>query len=890
MFKIAKYIFIGIFAFWAIGLFSQENQKGIVTVDLTKAEVAKEWHPLHHIKSFRSTPEGIEVIVDGEDPYFAGPPLKLPSEYPLWMVLKLWSEKGGMTQVFYFKNNATEQDSVRFDTPPNSWYEIEIPLPKLGDGYRFRIDPPGNSGRFVLNRISFEPRKEFTIPTWSWKLSPTSKEPALTSGKLSFHLNKENPFGYEFWVGEEQIARGLENMRVAYTQNRELFWVDIKPADVTVSAGDKKIEITASFRDAHQGAWILTYRFTPADTDVIEMTTEVECSQNRLVMFLPLHFLAVGQATWKTNKTQALFAGLEYLDNEPSSSEADIRGPQSRRQTPMPHKITFPLMTITHNGCYIGLIWDNHPSVTALFDSPDRIFNSGGHVMGVLYPGWDGTRRIEGDLLPGSGATIVKGKKLVSKALIIGGNGNTVIPAVQKYVKLKGMPDLPDTGYNVWEYANLAAHGWLKSKIRENNLYRHAYWQGFNPMPAADAAFCEEWLAMFSPQPQADELLKASSEALSAVNPASYFNSGVGHVRVPLTPLVYGNVDAAIKSAYQNARHHLGRFNSDGIVIYKPGSVDYGKTHFTNHANGLTAHAVVNALEAAVFSGDKEVIQEALKRLRQLDVYMGGVPRGAQTWEVPLHTPDILASAHLVKAYAIGYEITGDKQFLDRAIYWAWTGVPFVYLVDPTEKKIGRYSTIAVYGATSWVAPVWMGLPVQWCGLVYADALYTLARQNPDGIWQQLADGITAAGIQHTYTMETPDLAGLLPDSFALREQQRNPPAINPATVQINAVKYYKQIPMYDFKSVISSGLTIHAPGRISVGSADNKSCEFTITPWLRRPYYILVNGLSVQPKVIVNGKDIKTGDLNAEPPVASFTGKNLIIKLNGSQRIKIQQ
>jgi len=107
------------------------------------------------------------------------------------------------------------------------------------------------------------------------------------------------------------------------------------------------------------------------------------------------------------------------------------------------------------------------------------------------------------------------------------------------------------------------------------------------------------------------------------------------------------------------------------------------------------------------------------------------VPRGAQTWECPLHTPDVLASAYSRAGLHVGYELTGEPALLAQARYWAWTGLPFIYLRDPAGQGIGRYLTPPVYGATSWVAPVWMGLPVQWCGLVYADALFRLVRHDP---------------------------------------------------------------------------------------------------------------------------------------------------------------
>src|SRR5262249_11415239 len=150
--------------------------------------------------------------------------------------------------------------------------------------------------------------------------------------------------------------------------------------------------------------------------------------------------------------------------------------------------------------------------------------------------------------------------------------------------------------------------------------------------------------------------------------------------------------------------------------------------------------------------------------------------------------------------------------FLEQARYWAWTGVPFVYLspplvdpvraypVEPAEKPgkkerkadpVGVYATTPVYGATQWVAPNWMGLPVQWCGLVYSDALYRLYQEDHDPLWKQLADGITVSGIQQTWPQNSNRLRqGLLPDSFNLRPQTHNDSSINPGTLLANTIQY----------------------------------------------------------------------------------------------------
>src|SRR5215468_8663159 len=95
-------------------------------------------------------------------------------------------------------------------------------------------------------------------------------------------------------------------------------------------------------------------------------------------------------------KSQGLLAGLEYLENEPSSSEADIVGPASKRQVPDSLKLTFPLMAVQNDGRFLALTWKMSNEFCALYDSPDRIFGSIGHVMGVLFPGSDGKIRKEG--------------------------------------------------------------------------------------------------------------------------------------------------------------------------------------------------------------------------------------------------------------------------------------------------------------------------------------------------------------------------------------------------------------------------------------------------------------------------------------------------------------
>jgi hypothetical protein len=252
---------------------------------------------------------------------------------------------------------------------------------------------------------------------------------------------------------------------------------------------------------------------------------------------------------------------------------------------------------------------------------------------------------------------------------------------------------------------------------------------------------------------------------------------------------------------------------------------------------------------------------------------------------VPLHTPDILASAYLVRAYTLGYELTGDRDLLEEARYWAWTGVPFVYLEAPSAQPVGLYATTPVFGATQFVAPNWIGLPVQWCGLVYGNAIRRFARHDPTGPWVRLADGIAASGIQQTHPASVPHYQGLLPDSFDLVSQMRNPVPINPGTLMPEAIQMFGEDPLYDFHSFRENGLLVHAPGPIRDASESKGSVKFGARSWSTRPWYVLINGCNKRPSVLVNGEVLK---LEAPHQFQEKEGR-LILQLDRASKIEIR-
>lgn len=889
----------------ALAATSQVRGAALPEFDFTRPAVSAEWGAEHDIAARAATEEGLSLTIGGRDPYLYGPARDYPADQPLWLRLRLRSDQAGQGQVFFFPatEGATEVRSVRFPVAGGGWEEVRVRLPALGPGWRLRIDPPGTGGLFVLGRLSTEPRVSLAAPAWPKPGVPEAGADAATieSGALKLIQNRREFGGFVVEVGGERMAGGQTAPLIGYFHNGAARWFPVNgPGTAVVVESPPRmavadamlggaVSVMARLTDPEGGRWELEQRFTLNVAGTLQFEARARCDQPREILHLPLITLFPGLGSFGTNKVQALLAGVEYLENEPSSSTADLDPPGSDRQVTDTAKLTFPLMAVATRGRYLALSW-NPPAdgaVCALFDTPDRMLGSGAQVMGLLFPGSDGMNREENSLVPYGGVTVPADRWVRVAGLLLGGTGDSVVPAVRAYVELQGWPALPEVHGGTVAGLELLARGWLDSQIREGDLYRHAT-PGFRTMPAADAAVYQDWLAVRLAGTAFESRLQASAQrAVGKVAPAEYNQAQVGHVRRPLPALVYGAVEENLDRAARLAEGGLARFESEGLIRYRPspGGLDYGRTHWASDANGLTAATLATVLQNAAFAGRQDLIDAALRHLRALVTrYANTVPRGAQTWEIALHTPDILAAAYLVECFVLGYELTGDAALLEQARYWAWTGVPFVYLHPPTPGAVGVYATIPVLGATQWVAPNWIGLPVQWCGLAYAAAIQRLARHEPSGPWLALAEGIVRSGFQQTYPASDRENVGLLPDSFSLRPQTRNPANINPGTLQAPAVPALGLGELYDFRVFRQAGLRVHAPGAITGADESANGVRFTVQSWSARPACVVVNGLRRVPVVRVNDAEVP---LTAPHAYRAATGC-LVLQVQGTAEVAV--
>jgi hypothetical protein len=436
---------------------------------------------------------------------------------------------------------------------------------------------------------------------------------------------------------------------------------------------------------------------------------------------------------------QGLLSGVEYLgQGEHSSSKLDIETDEHLRVTPDPMHITMPLMAVVTDRGSVALAWDDM-TLQPVFAVPDFLDGAAGHRLALRGTNVQAMLRI--------GDSWAEGGRLE--------------PLILWDVLRRGLPSLPAAprSFDAQMQLSLKAYQALMHDA-DNGGWFHAVVPGVRSSPDQGAYFADCASAIWRITGEMPDVPRLQLGGSHVRNSASYF--------------VSGRADQWLETVNRAAAELVRTQHPDGSYRYDG---RYRRGHFENTASGICARPAMELLEHARYTGNRESLVAGLKTLEFLQRFR--TPRGAQTWEVPLHTPDILASAHAVWANVRAYELTGNDLYLTEARRWAITGLPFVY--QWSNQPIMLYATTPVYGATNWVGPNWIGLPVQWCGTVYAYALLLLAEHDATLDWNQLAEGILICGEQMQYPVGPS--VGCLPDVFELSRQKRRPADINPGAL-----------------------------------------------------------------------------------------------------------
>jgi hypothetical protein len=717
-------------------------------------------------------------------------------------------------------------------------------------------------------------------------------------------------------------------------QTREMRPVEARRSSGKGNRTAQSIEFAAKGRDSDGVEWRAKLEVRlDADHPIARLHYEWAAGRPRAILRLLGPNIYVGDGMTGDAKSWGLFPGLEYLFGcERSSNPRDFAPNLADRRTPHPHKITVPLMAVS-----VGPTSQSPPEKPERFFTPDSLKDLPLPKATSLIPQtsalrseitvalgwnplqlWDGTRAFpaarfaspnldEGmrnhrlglflpstpEFVPENGDaaaqpyTLAAGETLKLDAALVVSSG-PVNSALREWLREAGGLPRP----NPWprsfqEELDVCRSGFLSTVWDERNeKWRHVIGGGSSHAPGFATLL---WLdARLAESPEArrksrERVERAIENMLRDGGPASLTSQANCHIMQWELPFYCGFLPEAMAGLENQIKHLIQTQRPDGGWVYQPANeaqADLGQQG--DSVLGTCAQHAAALLRFARVTGDTTALEAGEKALRFMERFR--VPRGGQTWECPMYEPDILAAAYAVRAYHDGYRSTGNHRWLHDALYWAESGVPFVYLWTLPDKPMMLGATIPVFGSTYYTHS-WLAMPVQWCGLVYAfhvehlaeelqrtslpetDSPLPLALSFTPHDWKRLVELITVSAMSQQFG--TGERIGTYPDSISQFEQ-RNPVYINPEDILVNVLALKGRDP--DIKtSRIKSGrgeIIISSGAEISDSEATSAGARWRLHFFPGEPSHSLIIGLKPQ-IVYVDGKRLEP----SERPVRGISG-----------------
>lgn len=675
-------------------------------------------------------------------------------------------------------------------------------------------------------------------------------------------------------------------------------------ATAPASAGESNIALTASAIQANGGgktasltitggtaAWPVTWTISCAQgADILNYSLTLTPAADASLYGLRGPMLYVGEGGWGGKKTEAVLPGLEWLvGDEVSSSTLDIAAsmPQRWRWCPPPHSVTIPALSVYHDGITVGLLWDQlqayAPGQTrprAIFGAPDRFEGRNASLLGLMAPGGaDPDYWVPPRLATETPWAVKKGQPVTIKAQLYAKSGTTdALTTMDRWFALYGAPEPERKPHGkTWnDEISLSAQAYTRSLWDPKTSKWFAYLNGPNTATTLGLHAAYIYDTIYASRLASDPALK--QECLQKIEqvrqlggPEASADDLGFEFGDPAGALVgRGDIIASLinsQGADGSWRFHT-RIEKSGIFA----GMDYAELGPDNAAEvGTCANNAHQLLSYARMTGDPQATAAGLKALEFMKQFT--VPRAAQVWEVPVHTPDVLGSADPCEAYLAGYQITGKPEYLERAVFWARTGLPFVYMWDTPNYEMLRYASIPVLGA-SWYTCNWFGQPVQWNGLRLARAYTTLQQYDKSYPWRKIAEGLTVSCLwqQHGKQSAGPDLwpdtnekwTGLWPDNFNSVDLKRCPWVFAPRAI-LDLVYRFMDLQPDPQTAVATQGgksLRISACAKISAAQwqGDRLTASLQLTPPqtsqaiianIARPTTVSVNGAPLTESIL---------------------------------------
>ncbi len=635
------------------------------------------------------------------------------------------------------------------------------------------------------------------------------------------------------------VARWQPLVRIVYDgQKGEVSWQpplrNLRIDGTTLLLTDRRI-------DPDGANWVLRIAFTLAPKEpLVRVCCEWQCDADRSLRALWGPDLLVGD---NPAKLWGLLPGVEFLyDGESSSNPRDFAPPLHDRRSPNPKRLTIPLIAITigkgstalpegvdkffcpdslfdrakvqldlvkTEPITVSLFWDPlqkwdgvHTLPSVRFESPSA--NNDGHRMALFLPSCP-------DFVPENAEKASKPYPLPANRTLwleanIAVDTGHILTGVRRWLsEMQGLPK-----------PNLAPRSFEQQLALDRHGFLHTVWD-----PQTEKwRHCVGWAPHHTPgfatllwfNAHLTEDKEGREQALARVHQVArnmLRDGGAGlfvspancHIMRWEFPFHYGYLPEAMQALEASVRQLMASQQPDGSWRFHPADDKQATLGRKGDAVvGTIAYNAAMLLRYARITGDADALRAGEKALLLMEQFR--VPRGGQTWECPMYEPDILPAGWAVAAYLEAFWVTGNLRWLHNAIYWAETGVPFVYLWQLPDRPMMLGAVIPVFGSTFYTHS-WLGMPVQWCGLVYAYHVQRLAktlekhRPKANGSplplslrftpadWRRLAELITVSAQYQQF--DEGELKGTYPDSLT-DFVKRNPAFINPEDIAVNVL------------------------------------------------------------------------------------------------------
>lgn len=621
------------------------------------------------------------------------------------------------------------------------------------DGVRFRVTVDGDEVY----------KEDITGPGWKEGRADLSRWAAKKIAlELRTHARRGTDFDWACWgaPGVYVVKKGLLPMRPTPRHGKFWGWVWCEWGRLDFDGP------RSSVKDPGGATWT-----------VRDYT--LSCDRER-----QLYEWVVRDVVLSGKPGQAIVPGLEYLDpDEPSSNERDARPRLNLRFTPVPEKLTADLVAVEvgEELCIVG--WEN---AGLYFARPDFVHGTKDTWIAVRVPA--PKDECYGQPFP---ITLRPGETLRAGFRMEMRRGGRVLEAFEH------TPD-PERPPRAWEEElALCREGFLKAVWDEQRkLSKH----------------CCEWPPVSAPQFGTllwlDYLITGNADAkqraLEIVENADLLSPAGCHIMRYEAAFHFAKDRGPFERLIQIGRDLARSLPATGEWTFQP---DKKRESLGKRGDAVLGTSAWNAWTLgylARITGDEEMRRALEKCLDALKKYR--VPRGAQAWECPLYEPDLLAAAYAVGAYVEGYRVTGREDYLQQAKYWASAGLPFLY--HRGHRPGMKYASIPVFG-TTFFTHSWLGVPVQWNGLVYAFCVQQLAGYEPR--WRTVAEGVTVSAM---YQQETDGpRKGTYPDGWYGWCTVKGSPFLNPEDIVVNVMKLRWRDPLVCTKRlgdvILNSGAEI---------------------------------------------------------------------------------